>query len=72
MELTKKDLELILDRKLSEQTKDLKTFSRGQTEELARMVKTGFDDVIDRLDVRERVQKLEKQMTEMRTALRLS
>ena len=41
-------------------------------EELALITKSGFDDVFDRLDVRERMQKLEKQMTEIRMALHLS
>ena len=41
-------------------------------EELARITNTGFDDVLERLDVKERMQKLEKQMTELRTALHLS
>lgn len=38
-------------------------------EELARMVKNGFDDVMERLDVIERVEKLEKDMTKIKTTL---
>ena len=85
MELTKKDLEQVLDQRLSKlATKDdLKNAISGSEkkiiarigeaqEELAIMTKDGFDDVLDRLNVKERVQKLEKQMTELRTALHLS
>lgn len=41
-------------------------------EELAIITKSGFDDVFDRLDVKERVEKLEKDMVQMKMALRLS
>jgi len=40
--------------------------------ELAPMTKTGSEDVLDRLDVRERVQKLEKDITTIKSALHLS
>lgn len=43
-----------------------------QIEELARMTKGGFDDVLERLDVRERVQKLEKEIAQMKSALHLN
>ena len=43
-----------------------------QIEELARMTKDGFDDVLERLNYKERVQKLEKEMKELKTALHLS
>ncbi|MEK7161222.1 MAG: hypothetical protein AAB729_00845 [Patescibacteria group bacterium] len=46
--------------------------TKDQIEELTRMTKDGFDDVLDRLDVKERVQRLEKQLSELRTALHLS
>ena len=81
MELTKEDFEKILDQKLVklvteeilEQKLDKQTaVLSGQIEELARMTNHGFDDVLERLDVKERMQKLEKQMVEMRTALHLS
>ena len=79
MEITKKYLEQILDEKLGKQTslfdskldKQTKVLSE-QMEQLARMTKNGFDDVIERLDVRQRVDKLEKEFRAMKTALHLS
>jgi predicted amino acid dehydrogenase len=41
-------------------------------EELAIMAKNGFEDVLDRLDVTERMQKLETEMAKIKTALHLS
>ena len=41
-------------------------------EELAQITSGGFDDVLDRLDVRERMQKLEKEMAKIKVALHLS
>lgn len=41
-------------------------------EELARMVASGFEDLQSRLDVRDRVQKLEGDMKEIKSALHLS
>ena len=37
---------------------DLKSYIKEENEELARMVNTGFEDVIKRLDFRERVEEL--------------
>ncbi len=68
MDLTKEVLEQTI--KASEK-RIISRIDEAQ-EELARMTKTGFDDVLDRLDVKERVQKLEKQLAELRTALHLS
>ena len=85
MELTKKELEQVLDQKITNlPTKDdlqkaivaseKKIITRidEAQEELARMTKSGFDDVLERLDVKERVQKLEKEMISIQTALHLS
>jgi len=85
MELTKKELEQVLDQKITNlPTKDdlqkaivaseKKIITRidEAQEELARMTKSGFDDVLERLDVKERVQKLEKEMISIKTALHLS
>jgi hypothetical protein len=55
---------------LSERLAPLAT--RDQIEELARMTKHGFDDVLERLDVRERVQNLEGEMAKLKAALHLS
>lgn len=41
-------------------------------EELALMVQAGFEDVMERLDVRDRVEKLEKDMSKIKSALHLS
>ena len=38
-------------------------------EELARMVKNGFDDVLERLDVRQRVERLETDMSKIKNSL---
>lgn len=46
--------------------------TKEQIEELARMTKHGFDDVLDRLDVRERIQKIEMEMSKMKEVLHLS
>ena len=85
MELTKKELEQVLDQKITNlPTKDdlqkaivaseKKIITRidEAQEELARMTKSGFDDVLERLDVKERVQKLEKEMISIKAALHLS
>ena len=64
---TKKDLE----EGLKAQTKELKAFAVAQTEELARIVNNGFDDVLDRLDVRERMAKMEKKMMKIEQALHM-
>ena len=56
---------------LKAQTKELKAFAVEQTDELARIVKGGFDDVLDRLDVRERMAKMEKKMMKIEQALHM-
>ena len=50
---------------------DLKSYIKEENEELARMVNTGFEDVIKRLDFRERVEELERKMSKMEKALNL-
>ena len=55
-ELTKE----YFDKKLDGQSKELKAYTREQTEELARMVNNGFEDVHQRLNVGERVHEIEK------------
>ncbi len=68
MELTKEDLENTV---RASEKRIIKRIDEAQ-EELARMTKNGFDDVLERLNYKERVEKLEKQMTELREALHLS
>jgi len=50
---------------------DLKSYIKEENEELARMVNTGFEDVIKRLDFRERVEELERKMGKMEKALNM-
>lgn len=65
---------------LDKQTKDLKVFAEEQTAELARIISTSvvepmeqrFNDLEKKLDVKPRLEKLEKQMTELKTALSLT
>jgi len=76
-----------LDKKLTEQTRELKGYVDGRLEvqsqelkqhvseeisELARMVQEGFEEVQRKLDVREEVELLRKQMTEVRHAIGLN
>ena len=51
-----------MDKKLTALSKELKAHAEGLQEELAQMVGDGFIDVIARLDVRKRVDKLEQEM----------
>ena len=51
-----------MDQKLAAQSKELKAHAESLQEELAQMVGDGFIDVIARLDVRKRVDKLEEKM----------
>ena len=67
--LTDQSLKKILDSSLKEQDKrfdkkldELRAFVKEQDEELARMTNKGFEDVLRRLDVKERVERLEKFM----------
>ena len=46
--------------------------TRDQIEELARKAKHGFDDVLERLDVRERVQIVEQKLQKIGEALHIS
>ena len=50
---------------------DLKSYIKEENEELARMVNTGFEDVMKRLDFRERVEELERKMGKMEKALNM-
>lgn len=47
----------------------LKQHAEGLQEELARMVKGGFDDVFSRLDVKDKVVVLERKINRIETAL---
>ena len=72
MDITKKEFEQILDKRLDSQTKIIvKRIDKAQ-EELARITNVGFEDVLDRLDVRERMNKLETDMVKIKAALDLN
>jgi hypothetical protein len=46
--------------------------TKEQIEELARMTKHGFDDVLERLDVRERVSVVEQKLQKIGEALHIN
>lgn len=73
-QLTQERFEQILTEKLAPLAtkEDVHREVRGGVEELARLVSTGFEDVQRRLDVVERVQKLETDMREIKEALHIS
>ena len=78
MDLTKEYFDRQLKTQLETQTKELKTFSREQTEELARITNAGFEDVgkkldeiVERLDVREQVKALEEKFDKLEKALNI-
>jgi hypothetical protein len=71
-ELTLKAIEQLLDEKLAEQTRELKSYTREQTEELARMVAEGFDDIRERVDLRERVTRVEQQLQRIADAVHIT
>ena len=59
------------DRKIGGVAKDLKSYVNDKHKELARLVNAGFEDVIRRLDVRERVEKLERKVGRIMEAINL-
>jgi hypothetical protein len=71
-ELTREYFEQHLKEQLGAQTSELKAYAREQTEELARMVSSGFDDIRDRLDVRERVVRVENGLQRIAKELHIS
>jgi hypothetical protein len=85
MELTKEHFDKVVTGLASKddlkvQTKELKKFSEDQTEALARIIsktvaepmEAQFRKLNSRLDLQQRVEKLETEMTEMKLALHLS
>lgn len=57
------------DERLSGQTTRIEKKIEDEIHGLATMVAKGFDDLAKRLDVRERVEKLEQQMSKVGSAL---
>jgi hypothetical protein len=68
MELTKE----YFDQKLVAQTEHFDQKIDEQTESLARMVQEGFAEVYRHLDVREQVQQHERDIEELKRALKLA
>ncbi len=83
-EISLKDIEQLLDVKiapiektLSQHTTALEKLAtkqdvRNAVEELARITNTGFADILERLDVRQRVQQLEADIQHIKQALHLT
>jgi acyl-CoA reductase-like NAD-dependent aldehyde dehydrogenase len=78
MELTKEYFDKELKTQLDGQTKELKSFAKEQTEELARIVSGGFDNVNEhleeisaKLDVREQMKIFEKKFAKLEEALHI-
>lgn len=73
-QLTQERFEQILTEKLAPLAtkEDVHREVREGVEELARMVSTGFEDVQRRLDVVERVQRLETDMHKIKEALHIT
>jgi hypothetical protein len=65
-QLTEERFEEILTEKLAPLA------TKVQIDELARMTKHGFDDVLERLDVRERVTRVENSLQRIATELHIS
>ena len=67
---TKSDLKKFATRdEVAEQTKLLMAFTADQVEGLARMVQEGLSDVQARLDLGDRVEKLERELKKIKEAL---
>ncbi len=56
---------------LQRNPKALKHHIESQISELAAMVKKGFDSIEEKLDVRQKVETLEREMKELRESLHL-
>ena len=70
-ELTQEYFEQHLQQQLKAQTTDLKAYAREQTEELARLVADGFEDLQARLDLREQLAAHERKFQKLEEALHL-
>ncbi len=67
--LTKEYLDKTLDKHSTRIEKKIEKKIEEEISSLAKIVAKGFDDITKRLDVRERVEKLEKKMTKVESAL---
>jgi hypothetical protein len=65
IQLTEERFVEILDEKLAPLA------TKEQIEELARMTKYGFDDILERLDVRERMLRVEQNLSKIEEALHI-
>jgi hypothetical protein len=69
---TKDDLKKLATKdELAKQTQLLMAHTADQIEGLARMIEAGFQDVQERLDVKERVGKLERELKKIKEALQV-
>ena len=57
------------DQRLNEVQGEVKNEIQNEVHNLATITAKGFEDIISRLDVRDRVEKLEKKMTTVESAL---
>jgi hypothetical protein len=71
-ELTKEYFEEHLHKQLHSLEGNVVKVVKDSTEELARMVQVGFEDMQRRLDVREKVEKLEIDMVRVKSALNVA
>ncbi len=62
-------ISLQMDDRFEKQSQILIAHTEEQVESLARMVQEGFEDLRERIDVRERVQQLEGEMRKIKEAL---
>ena len=58
-----------LDTRMKKQTRELMAYTDDRLESLARMIQAGFEDLQQRLDVNDRIEKLEKEMKKIKEAL---
>ncbi len=59
------------DKVIKQQTKELKEYSDKNQADMSRMVSVGFESIMKQLDVREKVEKLRREMAQVRSALNL-
>ena len=66
-----KELKSYTDTRVGAAVKELKGYANEKQDEMATMVNKGFEDVLKRLDVKDRMDKLEKKVEKVYEALHL-
>jgi len=66
-----KELKSYTDTRVGAAVKELKGYADEKQDEMATMVNKGFEDVLKRLDVKDRMDKLEKKVEKVYEALHL-